>query len=145
VPKTASKRRKATAPRSKKDKKKPGVTAPSLTFAERMVAAELLPKKGSLATQRLIGKIREDLSLSDAELERIDWTSKTCPTCGVPRPGDSWFSQEKANKLRAKKIELSGLAFKLLVEQLERLHDEKEVEAKHVSLFDKLGVEPDGG
>lgn len=99
-----------------------------LTVLERLSLLTILPPEGTLATLRIVRKLRETLSFSEAELvafsvitegNQIKWDSTKEPPAGV-------------------EVEVGEKATDLVVETLKKLDQAGKVTDGHLSLFEKF-------
>jgi len=100
-----------------------------LTIYERLLLLNALPPAGDLTTIRIVRKLRETLSFSEAELAEHE--IKTNEETGAL----TWRVDGST-----KGIELGAKAHDIAVRALNALSDAGKVEEAHLSLFDKFGI-----
>jgi hypothetical protein len=138
-----------------------------LTILERVKLLELLPPQGDLLTLKILRKLRESLSFSEAELktfsrvleyacshQEIDSTGKVdkCPNQGffeappncsrhdIPMIPTGQFRMFIPNEIVGieKEIHMGAQALKIASDALERLNKAKQLTEAHVSLYEKF-------
>ena len=98
-----------------------------LTILERLMLLGILPEKGDLTTVRIVRKLRE--ALSPTEAEHVEHKIQSSPDGNVKWEND-----------REKPIELGAKAHEIAVKALEKLDSEGAITEQHLSLCDKFGV-----
>ena len=99
-----------------------------LTILERLLLLGILPPEGDFTTIKIVRKLRESLSFTEDELQahqieqhedgRTTWIE------GAPKP-----------------VELGAKAVETVVKALEKLDKDGKVEERHVTLFEKFGLD----
>ena len=96
-----------------------------LTCEDRIFLLEVLPTRESHVTLRLMRKMRERISLSEAEIKQIDFqTSLDGRVSGWQRPG------------KAKGFTFSPFELKTVKGGLKKKDEEKELAEGHLKLWD---------
>jgi len=98
-----------------------------LTIFERLTLLNALPESGDLTTIRIVRKLREALSLNEAEYK--EHKVATLPDGRVKWEGDHEYT-----------IELGAKAREIAVKALEKLDKDGKVEDRHITLFDKFAI-----
>ena len=98
-----------------------------LTIFERLTLLNTLPPTGSIATVRIVRKLREMLSLNEAEYKEHE----------VVEQGDGNVQWKNDREYT---VEFGAKAREIAVAALEKLDKDGAVEEKHISLFDKFGI-----
>ena len=99
-----------------------------LTIFERLNLLNILPPAGDLTTIRIVRKLREALSFTEAEAKEHNVAV------------DAKTNQVTWDNDREKPIEFGAKAREIAVKALEALDEAGTVEEKHLTLFDKFGV-----
>ena len=99
-----------------------------LTVLERLSLLSILPPEGTLATLRIVRKLRESLSFSEAELVAFS----------VVTDGNQvkWDSTKETPD--GTEIEIGEKATDLIVDTLKKLDQAGKVTDQHLALFDKF-------
>ena len=95
-----------------------------LSVLNRLLLLNVLPKEGNITTLRIVQKLREDLSFSEEEHKKLNFTQK----------GDSLTWDSVANVV--KDVSFGPKAHQLVVEALEALNKEKKLTADFLPLYD---------
>ena len=102
-----------------------------LNILERLLLLGILPPEGNLTTIKIVRKLREDLSFSEDEIAKYSITQHADGRVTWEAGGD-----EKAFEFGAK-------AREAIVKALEKLDKDGKVEERHLSLFEKFGLDED--
>jgi len=110
-----------------------------LAVHERIVLFMLLPATGQIDTLKALRVLREELVLSEEEIEAVEYN---VIDLGGGKAATTW-NQEKAKDtsiLPEKDIEVNGLMHSLIVSILKKMADANPCELKdtHVELWDKF-------
>jgi hypothetical protein len=100
----------------------------NLKIAERLRLSQALPEKGSLATMKILIKLRDKLLIDQKEWKEY----------GVKEVDGKVHWDPKKDK--GKSYEFGRVEEKLIVNALEDLNKGEEVRAEHVSLLDKFEI-----
>ena len=100
-----------------------------LSVLERLVLLQILPDSGSYMTIKIVRQLREELSFSEDEHEKLNFQQEG--------------QQVKWDGELDKKMAFGAKARNIIVEALEKLDDEGQVGEQHLSLFEKFGVGED--
>jgi len=101
-----------------------------LTILERLLLLGVLPPAGDFTTIKIVRKLRESLSLTEQELAINQ----------VVQHDDgrtTWVETEP------KSIDFGAKALETVVKALEKLDKENKVEERHLTLFEKFGLDED--
>ncbi|KKN24080.1 hypothetical protein LCGC14_0898560 [marine sediment metagenome] len=124
MPKTTT-RRKKVARKSTRKKTPAGHKKVILTCEDRIFLLEVLPARESHVALRLMRKMRERISLSEAEIKQIDFqTSFDGRVSGWKRPG------------KAKGFTFSPFELETIKGGLKKKDDEKDLAEGHLKLWD---------
>ncbi len=114
-----------TARKSVRKRTKPGHKKVMLTSEDRIFLLEILPTRESQATLRLMRKMRERVSLSEAEIKHIDFATSTDGRVAAwKRPG------------KAKGFTFSPFELKTIKGGLTKKDEEKDLAEGHIKLWD---------
>ncbi len=122
---------------------------------ERIVLQETLPKEGDFVTLKLVRKLREALSFSEAEITQIElqycWK---CPKCNkteltfkAPQCSDCNIYMVNTNQVTwddvkagdvIKDVHMGDSMVALCTTELKRLDNEKKLTQRHFSLYEKF-------
>lgn len=124
-----------------------------LNVMERLLLLGILPKQGDFLTLKILRKLKESLSFSEKELEELSFKQKVaCPQCGQsmssPEPVTCGTCDElmtptgevswKLSKDPNKDIHMGNKAESTCKQALEDLDKKKQLEEKHLSLYEKF-------
>ena len=98
-----------------------------LNVLERLTIGGLMPEAGSFANLKLVREAKESLSFTEKEFKEYELTS-------LPNGSIQWANDSE------KSIELGDVVVGLLREALKKLDEEEALEARHVSIYEKLIV-----
>jgi len=101
-----------------------------LTILERLTLLTTLPESGDITTIRIVRKLREMLSLNEAEFAEHKVEV-------LPGGRTKWEDDREYT------IEFGAKAREIAVAALEALDKAGTVEDRHISLFDKFGIDVD--
>jgi len=122
-----------------------------LSVFERLMLLNILPAEGDLPTLRVVRKMREDLSFTEAEHAALRLDNKegqiTWRTA-LPQEEAEAMPSDKAAELNAYiaalnkgvEIALGPKAREIAREALEKMNKEKKLREEHLSLCDKFEV-----
>lgn len=99
-----------------------------LTVLERVTLLQVLPGASNHLTMRIVGDLKMELSLSEAEMKKLK----------VVQTGDTFQWDDKIDSKNPKDVPIGLKATEVIVEALKELDKEKKVEARHMSLFEKF-------
>ena len=99
----------------------------TLTIKERFLILNLLPREDNITNIRTIRKLREALSLSDAEQERYK-----------PVFGESGGVTWDGTQPQEAEVEIVPLAIPIVQKALKKLNDENKLAEEHLSIWDKF-------
>jgi len=97
-----------------------------LKLAERINTMEILPAEGSFVTLKVLRELKLNLGVKDEEFKMFDIKQKDNQV--------TW--NNKGNE--ELEFEIGEKAVEIIVEQLEKLDNDKKLEDKHFSLFEKF-------
>lgn len=100
-----------------------------LSILERIILLNLLPKEGNIATIKTIKALSEVIALTEEEQKQCNFSSDD--------KGLKWDRTKEPTLDH----EFSGPQTKLVVEQLEKLNEEKKILVEHLTLCEKFGIE----
>lgn len=100
----------------------------NLTLTERYVAKELLPTKSTFVELKCVQKAISALAPND----------ETRTRCKAETRPDGSIQFDKDEAAKEEKIELEDHAFELLKSALRKLDDDKNLEGKHFTLYEKI-------
>lgn len=98
-----------------------------LNVMERIVLLTILPQEGNIATLRLMRKLREELSMTADELKKYEMKQK----------GDQLTWSPKLAK-ESKDFKFDDFGIELIKSKLRKLNEDKKLEEKHFSLYEKF-------
>jgi hypothetical protein len=96
-----------------------------LTVLERMALLHALPQEGNFATLKIVRKLREDLSFSEAEYKA--WGIEELPNGRM-----SWKVNEE------KELEFGEKATDIIVASLKKLNETDKLTVDHLSVYEKF-------
>jgi len=98
-----------------------------LNILERLTLLQCLPAQGDITTIRIVRKLREDLSFSEAEHTRF----------GIQQDGAAlrWDPDQSG---ATKEVKLGDKALEIIRGQLKKLNDEEALKEEHLSVYDKF-------
>ena len=99
-----------------------------LTVLERMTLLGALPKAENYLTMKIVFDLKNDLSLSEAEMKKLK----------VVQKGDVMQWDDKLDDKDPKDVPIGEKATDIIVGALKELDKEKKIEARHMSLFEKF-------
>lgn len=129
-----------------------------LTISERLVLGTILPAQGDYTTLKLIRKLRESLSFSEAEHKQLNFKNRfDCPECGAevfsaenPKCEDrscKAFDQymRKSNFINwddtvniIKDVHMGNKAKELLKSTLKKMSDEGKLNETYIDAYEKF-------
>ena len=126
----------------------------NLNVLERLALLEVLPREGDFVTLKLVRKLRESLSFSEAEIAQIDFNQNwKCPKCQkeVSSPdapkcecdsymaatGSMTWDAGKGEKV-LKEIHMGEKMLTMCVTTLKKLDSEKKLTESFFSLYEKF-------
>jgi hypothetical protein len=98
-----------------------------LTTLERLLLLSILPKEGDFTTLKIVRKLREGLSWTEAEYAERKFTTS-------PEGNTSWT----LGNPDAVEIPIGEKATDIIVEALKKLNDEKKLTEQLYSLYEKF-------
>jgi hypothetical protein len=125
-----------------------------LNVIERLALLEVLPREGDFVTLKLVRKLRESLSFSEAEVKEINFNMVwKCPKCSketsaseapkcecgnymITTGSMTWDSQKGANTF--KEIHMGEKMMALCVTVLKKLDNDKKLTESYFSLYEKV-------
>lgn len=125
-----------------------------LNVLERLCLLEVVPKEGDFVTLKLVRKLRESLSFSEAEIKQIDFNQNwKCPKCqkvdsspNAPKcecgsymilaGSMTWDAQKGESVL--KEIHLGEKMMSICVDALKKLDADKKLTENYFSLYEKV-------
>jgi len=128
-----------------------------LNVMERLGLLEVIPREGDFITLKLVRKLRETLSFSEAEIAQVDFnqnwkcpkcnkeaTAPTAPKCDecesyMASTGSLTWDAEKGEKV-LKEIHMGAKAMSICVAALKKLDSEKKLTESYFSLYEKLAT-----
>ena len=125
-----------------------------LSVLERLALLEVIPKEGDFVTLKLVRKLRESLSFSEAEVKEIDFNQNwKCPKCqkevsspDVPKcecgsymtaTGSMTWDTQKGEKV-LKEIHMGEKMMSMCITALKKLDNEKKLTESFFSLYEKF-------
>jgi len=103
-----------------------------LSVLERLILANVLPKEGDVLSLRIVRQLREELSFSEEEHEKLQFKN----TDGM--------LQWDADALEDKEISIGAKATQLIKDSLKSMNDSKTLTQDHLPVWDKfMGEEED--
>ena len=122
-----------------------------LSVFERLMLLNILPAEGDLPTLRVVRKMREDLSFTEAEHAALHFVSlegQVTWRTALPKEEAEAMPEDKAAELNAYiaalnkgvEIALGPKAREIARETLEKMNKEKKLREEHLSLCDKFEV-----
>ena len=114
-----------------------------LTVRDRLLLLGLLPAEGDITTLRIVRKLREDLSFSEADHEvlgftqadgMVKWDEVALNDKGEP---DS-ERQVKIDAVKVKDVTIGLKGINLIVHALKKLSDDKKLGPQHLDLYDQF-------
>lgn len=103
-----------------------------LTVFERAVLLNVLPKEGNFKTLRTVKKLRENLSLSDEEIDK--WQPSV-------EDGNVWWKvqDDEGNPIpQQAEVEITEHGKEVVREILQKLDKDKKLKMEHYSLYEKF-------
>ena len=132
-----------------------------LTISERFALTSILPPQGDILTLKDIRKLKEDLAVSQEDRKEVQFFSEfQCPECEIkdvfPAPVkcgkcDVWMKPTGqvgcSNWEFTKEVVIPDYLTVLITTTLSGMNDEKNLEERHISLYEKLVTadESEGG
>ena len=104
-----------------------------LTIQERLMALASMPSKGDVVMLKVIREAQGALGLSEDEIKRWGVVVTIADNGGMSTSWDEKVQTEV-------EIALGDAAIGILVTELKRLNDAKELTAQHLPLWDKLNA-----
>lgn len=125
-----------------------------LNVLERLALLEVLPREGDFVTLKLVRKLRESLSFSEAEVKQIGFNQNfKCPKCqkeisspDAPKcecgsymvaSGSMTWDAQKGEKV-LKEIHMGEKMLSMCVSALKKLDSEKKLTESFFSLYEKF-------
>ena len=99
-----------------------------LTVLERMTLLGVLPQADNFITMKIVGDLRNELSLSEEELKKLK----------VVQDGDIMQWDDKIDNKNPKDVPIGLKATEVIVDALKKLDKEKKIEQRHMSLYEKF-------
>ncbi len=96
-----------------------------LTLSDRFTILSILPAEGNFATLKIVRKLREQLSLTEAEIKEYKVLQR-----------DDQITWAKGDKTT--EMEFGEFAEGLIKERLEKLNETNKLEDKHFMLYEKF-------
>lgn len=126
-----------------------------LTVSERFALSGLLPPTGDFLTLKDIRQLREELAISEEDRKEVQFINEfKCPQCEVkdvfPAPVkcgkcDVWMKTTGqvgcTNWEFEKEVPIPDYLKELISATLKKMNDDKTLEDKHISIYDKFCVE----
>lgn len=123
-----------------------------LTISERFALSVLLPPTGNILTLKDIRQLKEELAMGEEDRKEVQFFNEfKCPQCEVkdvfPAPVkcgkcDVWMTATGqvgcTNWEFEKEVPIPDYLKELLAATLKKMNDDKALEEKHVSLFEKF-------
>ena len=103
-----------------------------LTVRERLVLLGMLPKEANFITLRLMRVLKEDLSFSDDENEKLKFVQQ----------GESLKWNEKVADELVKEMEVGETMMNLIVKQLKDMDSTSKLTADHFTIYEKFVEKP---
>lgn len=97
-----------------------------LKILERLLMLDILPKEGSFVTLKIVRKLREKVSFTEKEIKDFEITQN--------EKNVSWNIKIDSEIEK----EFSDMETDMIKEKLKRLDDEKKLEEKHFTLYEKF-------
>lgn len=104
-----------------------------LSINERFSLRNILPQESNMISMRIIRDLQRDLALSDAEITEYEVKQKVLPDGNA---GIVW-SAEKA-KGKSKEIPVGENAWSIVVEQLKKLDEKKQINLGLIDIYDRF-------
>lgn len=125
-----------------------------LNILERLALLEVIPKEGDFVTLKLVRKLRESLSFSEAEIAEINFNQNwRCPMCQkeIASPdalkcecgsymmatGSVTWDRERGEKVM-KEVHMGEKMMSMCVDTLKKLDSEKKLTESYFSLYEKV-------
>ncbi len=99
-----------------------------LHMSERLMLLSILPKEGNFLTLKIVRKLREDLSLSEAEHKEYDFKALD----------DGRVAWSKEADAQPKEITIGEKATDIIVEALTALDKSNKLTDAHFTLYEKF-------
>lgn len=99
-----------------------------LSVLERMVLLYILPKEGDVTTIKQVRVLRENLSFTDEERDKLNFRPN-------PEAGNVTWAD---GVVQDKEYEFKPYAMNMIIEALKRLNTEKKLTTDHLSLYEKF-------
>lgn len=96
---------------------------------ERLILLNILPKEGDFLTLKIIRKLREELSFTEAEHKELQFQQEGGQI--------KW----KSDGDKPKNIEIGEKARDVIVGVLKKLNDDKKLTDEHFSLYEKFVID----
>jgi len=97
-----------------------------LNILERLKLLQLLPQEGNFITLTIVNKLKETLSLTEAEFKEFE----------VKEDGVNTTWNAKGQEER--ELEIGEKASDIIAEALNKLNDENKLTAQHMSVYEKF-------
>ena len=104
-----------------------------LNISERFALIGILPQKADYAGLKELRKLREKLSLTDDEVKEFEFKSTITPEGAT----STWNSK----KDREVEVRVGEIVAEMVKTVLKDLNSKKELTERHMTLFEKLGLE----
>jgi len=125
-----------------------------LNVMERLGLLEVAPKEGDFVTLKLVRKLRESLSFSEAEIAQIDFNQNwKCPKCQkemsspiapkcecgsyMTATGSMTWDAKNGEAL-LKEIHMGEKMMSMCVDALKKLDADKKLTENYISLYEKV-------
>ena len=112
-----------------------------LNVPERLILLQVVPKEGSFLTLKVIRDLTSTLALSDEEFKEFNvLQDKSQPTLESPEGEDIGPNKITWNEkgLEEREVEIGEKATDIIVEALKKLDQDKKLEQRHLSLYEKF-------
>ncbi len=97
-----------------------------LNVPERLTLLQVVPKEGSFLTLKIVRDLTSTLAMNDEEFKEF----------GITQDGDQIKWNLKG--LQEKEVEIGEKATDIIVEALKKLDQDKKLEQRHLSLYEKF-------
>ena len=102
-----------------------------LSVFDRVMLLNILPESGDILTLRIVRKLREELSFTEAELAEFELTH------------NDGYVQWNKEKVRSKNVEFGAKAKKMVRDALTEKSKNKQLTEQYVEIFDRFVDEED--
>ena len=97
-----------------------------LTVIERLTLLQILPQEGNFLTIKVVRDLTSVLAMNEKEFKEFE----------IKQTGEQVTWNLKGNQERA--VEIGEKATDIIVEALKRLDEQKKLEQRHLSLYEKF-------